>query len=502
MSGSHTTGTTGTTGTSETAGAAETTGTAGAVQATGSAETGVGWWAGNSRALLGLALPLILTNFAYVALTTVDIVMLGRLGAVEIAAAGLAIALFNQLRTTGTGLVTGVSNLVAEARVRDDRERVGALLFAGFFWATACGVVFCAVLLLIGPLLVLLGQDPEVVRKAGEFLMVLAPGMLPCLWFQNLRHFTTGLRRPGPLLAITLASVLVTIGLNYVLIYGKFGLPAFGFVGVAIATVTVFLLSFLAFIAVILRDGVLRPYLTSPDARRWSGDAVRSVWRLGLPISGTYASEAGFFSVLTLIVGTLGVEALAAQTVLNQIVYIVFMISAGLSHAASIHISEAAGGNDYATARRTGLLGTAWGVIAMLVVAVAYLAIPDPIVSLFISAEHAGNADIIALTVTGLLIAALMQVFDAVQNIGNGILRGIGDTAGPFRISLVGYWLIGLPAGYLLGVIADWGVEGVWIGQTIGLAATAAILLVAFLRRVDRLHRAASGAPVPEPESS
>ncbi|MFD4830677.1 MATE family efflux transporter [Streptomyces uncialis] len=456
----------------------------------------------NSRALLKLALPLILTNFAYVALTTVDIVMLGRLGAVEIAAAGLALALFNQLRTTGTGLVTGVSNLVAEARVQGDRQRVGALLFAGFFWATVCGVVFCAALLLIGPLLVLLGQDPAVVDKAGEFLMVLAPGMLPCLWFQNLRHFTTGLKRPGPLLAITLASIGVTIGLNYGLIYGKFGLPAFGFVGVAIATVTVFLLSFLAFVAVILRDGALRPYLTSPDARRWNGDAVRSVWRLGLPISGTYASEAGFFSVLTLIIGSLGADALAAQTVLNQIVYIVFMISAGLSHAASIHISEAGGGNDYVTARRTGLLGTVWGVIATLPLAVVYLVIPNPIASLFISAEDPGNADIVALTATGLLIAALIQVFDAVQNIGSGILRGIGDTAGPFRISLVGYWLIGLPAGYLLGVSADWGVVGVWTGQTIGLAATAAILLVAFLRRVDRLHRTAAGAPVPESELS
>ncbi|MFF8828589.1 MATE family efflux transporter [Streptomyces sp. NPDC015131] len=465
-------------------------------------EAGAGWWVTHSRALLRLAFPLILTNFAYVALTTVDIVMLGRLGAVEIAAAGLAIALFNQLRTTGTGLVTGVSNLVAEARVRDDRERIGALLFAGFFWATVCGVVFCAALLLIGPLLLLLGQDPEVVDKAGDFLLVLAPGMLPCLWFQNLRHVTTGLKRPGPLLAITLASVGVTIALNYALIYGEFGLPEFGFTGVAIATVTVFLLSFLAFVAVILRDPLLRPYLTAPAARRWDGDAVRSVWRLGLPISGTYASEAGFFSVLTLIIGSLGVDALAAQTVLNQIVYIVFMISAGLSHAASIHISEADGLDDYPTARRTGLLGTAWGVIATLLIAVLYLVIPEPIVSLFLSAEHAGNTDIVALTVTGLLIAALMQVFDATQNIGNGILRGIGDTAGPFRISLVGYWLIGLPAGYLLGVTADWGVEGVWIGQTIGLAATAAILLVAFLRRVDRLHRETSGAPVPRSEPS
>ncbi|MEV4281739.1 MATE family efflux transporter [Actinoplanes xinjiangensis] len=452
-----------------------------------------GWWTTSSRALLALAFPLILTNFAYVALTTVDIVMLGRLGALEIAAAGLAIALFNQLRTTGTGLVTGVSNLVAEANARGDRRRVRELLFAGFFWATVSGAGFCLALLSVGPLLVLLDQDPAVVAKAGDFLMILAPGMLPCLWLQNLRHFTTGLKRPGPLLAITIVSVGLTIALNYVLIYGRLGLPAFGFTGVAIATVTVFLLSFLAFTVLVLRDTTLRPYLEGPGLWVWRREAVTSVWRLGLPIAGTYASEAGFFSVLTLLVGTLGVEALAAQTVLNQIIYIVFMISAGISHAASIHISDAGGNADYGKARRLGLLAMTWGLIATLLVAVPYLLIPEPIVKLFISAEYAANVDVIALTVSGLLIAAVLQIFDAAQNIGNGILRGLGDTAGPFRISLVGYWLIGLPAAYLLGVTAGAGVQGVWIGQSIGLAATAAILLAAFLRRIDRLRQSPTG---------
>src|SRR5262249_13639839 len=158
-----------------------------------------------------------------------------------------------------------------------------------------------AILLLVNPLLIWLGQDPVVVDKAGRFLMIMAPGMLPCLWFQNLRHFTVALKRPGPLLVITVTSVGATIGLNYVLIYGKLGLPALGFLGVAIANVTVFLLSFLAFVAVILRDSAIRPYLAL-SGPRWSVDAARSVWRLGLPIAGTYASEAGFFSVLTLII--------------------------------------------------------------------------------------------------------------------------------------------------------------------------------------------------------
>ncbi|MGL5859647.1 MAG: MATE family efflux transporter, partial [Phycicoccus sp.] len=172
------------------------------------------------------------------------------------------------------------------------------------------------------------------------------------------------------------------------------------------------------------------------------------------------------------------------------------------SHAASIQISEASGVGDYVTARRTGLLGVGWGVLAMVLVAVVYLTLPEQVVSLFVPDQYADDGSVAALIVVGLLIAAVMQIFDAGQSIGGGILRGLGDTAGPFRISLFGYWLIGLPAAYLLGVTAGWGVEGVWTGQSIGLAVTAVLLLVAFLRRVERLRRQRTGATVGESRPS
>ncbi|OLU23285.1 MATE family efflux transporter [Pseudomonas sp. PA15(2017)] len=443
------------------------------------------------RLIMVLALPLILTNFAHVALTTIDIIVLGTLGARELAAGGLAIVLFNQLRTMGTGLVTGVSNLVAEAHARGDHGRIRELLFAGMFWATVSGLLFVAVLLLLERPLIWLGLEAEVAAMTFQYLLLAAPGLLPCLWFQTLRHFTVGLKHPGPLLAITLISIVLTAGLNYIVVYGKFGLPALGFPGVALTTTLVFLLSFLMFLGVVIRNSVLGPYL-SLSTWRWSGPAVRDVWKLGLPISGTYASEAGFFSVLTLLIGTLGIEALAAQTVLNQIIYIVFMISAGISHSASIHISEACGTADYARARRLGLVGLWLGVAAMLLVAVPYVWIPNSIVALFISADQAANATTLALAASGLLIAIVMQIFDASQNIGNGILRGTGDTVGPLRISLFGYWLIGLPCAYLLGITAGYNIHGVWIGQTVGLAATAALLVIAFRKRIARLSRPSS----------
>jgi len=455
-------------------------------------------WRGDVQAIVLLALPLILTNFAHVAVTTIDILVLGTLGARELAAGGLAIALFNQLRTMGTGLVTSVSNLVAEANARGEHKRVSELLMAGFFWATVSGLAFIALLLLLERPLVWLGQESTVAAMTFQYLLLAAPGLLPCLWFQTLRHFTVGLKYPGPLLAITLVAIVLTAGLNYIVVHGRFGVPALGFPGVALTTSLVFLISFLMFLYVVVSNKRLAPYITL-SALRWSPEAVHDVWRLGLPIAGTYASEAGFFTVLTLLIGTLGVEALAAQTVLNQIIYIVFMISAGISHAASIHISEACGVDDYPHARRLGLLSLALGVAAMLVVAIPYVLVPDLIVTLFISADQRSNATALALATSGLLIAAVLQIFDASQNIGNGILRGTGDTAGPLRISLLGYWLIGLPLAYLLGVTANYGIYGIWVAQTIGLAATAALLVASFHLRIGRLAPPASIRSTGEP---
>ncbi|WP_207783422.1 MATE family efflux transporter [Methylosinus sp. RM1] len=433
-----------------------------------------------------LSWPLILTNFAYVALTTIDIVVLGTLGAKDVAAGGLAIALFNQFRTTGTGLVTGVSNLVAEANSRGDEVAVQDLFKAGLFWATVAGLTFVFVFLLLDRPLTWLGQDPFVVAQAMDYLRIGALGLLPCLWFQTLRHFTVGLKRPGPLLMITIVSIGLTMGLNYGFVYGRFGLPALGFVGVAVTTTIVFYLSFLMFVGVIGKDRMLSAHMRL----RWSlpsAGAIASVWRMGLPIAGTYASEAGFFSVVTLLIGSMGVQALAAQTVINQIVYIVFMISAGISHSASVHISEACGVTEFSRARRLGYLGLGIGVLMMCIIGVVFMMVPERIALVFISADMAQDGNTVALIIAGLSIAAVLQIFDAGQNIGGGILRGAGDTAGPFQISLIGYWLVGLPSAYALGVSAGYGVYGVWIGLTIGLAATTLLLVILFEKRVAEL---------------
>ena len=434
--------------------------------------------------ITALAWPLILTNFAYVALTTLDIVFLSALGPADLAAGGLALALLGQLRAMGNGLVTGIGNLVA-----GDREdaAISGLVSAGFLLSSLAAIPFIALALSLEKPLIWLGQDPAVAARAVHFMVIAALGLLPCMWFETLRHFTSGMKQPGPLLAITLISAVLSAVLNYAFALGGFGFPKLGLTGVALTTALVPLLSFLMLAFAAKRRPALGRYLSFAA---WRADrrVVLRIWRLGLPIAATYGSEAGFFSALTLLIGTLGVSALAAQTVVNQAVYIVFMVSSGISYAVSIYISEAISQADFTRARRLSYTGLALGLLTMAVVAVPYLTMPNAIITLVMGTQTDLQPGTVELAAGGLAIAALLQVFDCSQSVANGSLRGAGDTASPFKLSLLGYWFLGLPAAYVLGIALRFGVYGVWSGLTLGLAATTVLLMVAFETRLERLE--------------
>ncbi|MGW4732142.1 MATE family efflux transporter [Streptomyces shenzhenensis] len=442
----------------------------------------------DGRTLATLAVPLALTQLAQVALTTTDTVMMGLISTEALAAGGLATVIFNQLRTMGVGLVTAVGNQVAVADARTEkgesgREDVRDLVRASLLLATLAGAVGAVLMVLIGHAVIWLGQDPDIVRTAKPVLYALAPGLLPCLWFQAIRQFTVGLRRPQALLRITLASIAVNAGLNWALIHGTWIVPKLGLPGIGLATTSVYTLSFLALYVSARRDPQLAPLL-SLSVWKTRPATLRRLAGLGAPIAATYGSEAGFFSVVALLVGSFGTAALAAHTAVNQLVYIVFQIAVGLSHAASLGVSrELALGNTAAVRRlRTTALACAAGV--MTVVAVVYATVPRLVLAPFLD-SHDGQAMDTAVKL--LLVAAVLQFFDCTQNIGVGLLRGLDDTRGGFRVTLVGYWLVGLPAAALFGFAAGLDTFGIWIGLLTGLAITALLLLRRFRQRVDRL---------------
>ncbi|MFB6634688.1 MATE family efflux transporter [Streptomyces sp. NPDC056362] len=438
----------------------------------------------DSRALAVLAVPLALTQLAQVALTTTDTIMMGLLGTTELAAGGLAIVLFNQIRTMGVGLVTSVGNQIAAAAARAEKDdadtvaeteaydEVRGIVRAGLAVATLAGLAGALVMIAIGHLLTWLGQDTAVVALTRTMIYALAPGLLPCLWFQAIRQFTVGMRRPQALLRITLASIAVNAALNWALIHGAFGLPRLGLTGVGLATSTVYLLSFLALHLAAKKDPVLAPHLTLDP--RADAATVRRLIGLGVPIAATYGSEAGFFSVTALMAGSFGPDALAAHTAVNQLVYIVFQVAVGLSHAASINVSRELALGNHDAARRIKNTALACAGAVMTIVGTLYLTLPRVVLAPFLDT---GSDQALTLATQLLIVTAFLQFFDCAQNIGVGLLRGLDDTRSGFRITLIGYWAVGLPATGLLAYALHLGVLGIWLGLLTGLAATALLLL-------------------------
>ncbi|MGW7573463.1 MATE family efflux transporter [Streptomyces sp. NPDC054765] len=445
----------------------------------------------DSRALATLAVPLVLTQLAQVALTTTDTVMMGMLGTADLAAGGLAIVLFNQLRTMGVGLVTSVGNQIAAASARaegtreneapdgaeqDSDHEVRTIVRAGLAVATLAGIAGAVLMLLIGQALTFLGQQADIVDRAQTMLLALAPGLLPCLWFQAIRQFTVGMRRPQALLQITVASVAVNAGINWALIHGTWGLPKLGLPGVGVATSLVYLLSFLALYLSAKKDPVLGPLL-SLNVTKADRTAVRRLVQLGIPIAATYGSEAGFFSVTALMAGSFGSAALAAHTAVNQLVYIVFQVAVGLSHAASLNVSRELALDRPEAALRIKNTALACAGAVMVVVGIVYVTLPDLVLSPFFDTSSAHDAQAVSIATHLLLVIMVLQFFDCAQNIGVGLLRGLDDTKSGFRITLIGYWAIGLPAAWLLGYTAGLHTLGIWLGLLTGLAATAILLL-------------------------
>lgn len=445
----------------------------------------------DSRALGALAVPLILTQLAQVALTTTDTVMMGLLGTTELAAGGLAIVIFNQIRTMGVGLVTSVGNRIAAAAARAEQaatradhdgdgtegaaahDEVQDIVRAGLAVATLASIAGALIMILIGQLLTWLGQDAAVVDLTRTMLYALAPGLLPCLWFQAIRQFTVGMRRPQALLRITIVSIAVNAGLNWILIHGALGLPRLGLTGVGIATSSVYLLSFIALHLAAKRDSELAPLLTL-DITRADPATVKHLLGLGIPIAATYGSEAGFFSVTALMAGSFGPDALAAHTAVNQLVYIVFQVAVGLSHAASINVSRELALDNHDGARRIKNTALACAAAVMTFVGIIYLTVPGLVLAPFL---ETGSDRALTIATHLLIITAFLQFFDCAQNIGVGLLRGLDDTRSGFRITLIGYWAIGLPVSWLLAYALNLDTVGIWLGLLTGLAATAFLLL-------------------------
>jgi MATE family multidrug resistance protein len=429
-----------------------------------------------TRELLSLAGPIVTVQVGLMFMGVVDTAMVGRVSAADLAAVALGSLYFFMVSIFGVGVLMALDPIVAQAIGAGEPVAVARGVQRGLL-VTLVLTVWTSVWLLPGePILALLRQPGDVVPIAAGYARALIPGMLPFFVFVVFRQSLQAMGHVRPVVYTIILGNLANVLLNWVLIFGHWGMPALGAVGSGWATsISRWLMTVGLLLGAWPR---LRPTLVPihRDAAAWP--PLARLLRIGIPIGLQHQLEFGAFAVAGLLMGTLGTTQMAAHQVAINLASLTFMVPLGVGAAASVLVGRAVGRGDSDDARRAAGAALLTGSAFMATCAVIMLALPSPLASVYTA-----NAPVLAVAATLIPLAGLFQVFDGIQVVSMGALRGLGDTRGPMLISLLGFWLVGLPVSIYLGFEAGAGPVGIWWGLVAGLAAVALLLLVRVRRR-------------------
>ena len=430
-------------------------------------------------ATLRLAAPLAAANLMQMLVYAIDVIFVARLGQEALAAASLSIALFGLVAWSLSGLTGAVAPLVAAElgrnvhAVREVRRTVRMALWLALIGA-AGGMAICA---LGQPLMLLTGQSPAVAARAGWFLAVLMFALPPMIASNVLRTFVSALGRPYFATAITAAAIGVNALGNWVFVFGHLGAPALGLQGSAISSVITSVITFLAYVLAIRADRRLRRYHLFGRFWRTEWSRFRELVRIGLPIAATILAEAGLFSAAAFLMGRIGEAQLAGHTIALQIAALAFQVPFGIGQAATIRVGYHYGAGNRAGVARAGWVAIVTGGAFMAITASLMLLAPHLFLSIYVDVSAPANAAMVGFAVQYMVVAAAFQLFDGIQAVAAGALRGLQDTRVPMLIAIFAYWVPGAAASIGLGLHTPLAGLGVWLGLLIALAVVAAMLL-------------------------
>lgn len=436
---------------------------------------------------LSLSVPLVGIQLAQAAIGITDTLMVGRLGAAELAALALATAFFFTFFIVGLGLTQAVLPLAAEAQGAEDPIMLRRTIRMGFWVAGGYTVLAIAILFNTEAILLFAGQTPETVRFASDYIAIAKWALLPMLLFMNLRAFYTVLDCANLMFAINILGVLANIMLNYMFIFGNWGAPELGVDGAAVATLGTAILTLAGMVVLSLYDKRMKDFDIYGRFWRVDTEILRRIIRLGFPIGMTLLAEVGLFTAATILVGRIGTLELAAHGIVMQLASLSFMVPLGLSNVATTRVALAYGRRNVEDLRRAAYATIILAVGFSGAAAFVFLAIPTPLISIFLNAAREDTAAVVALAIPYLFLAALFQLVDGTQAVAAGALRGMQDTRVPMVIAIISYWIVGLGSGYVLAFPLGLGGEGVWMGLALGLAVAAILLTARFVMR-DRLR--------------
>ncbi len=445
--------------------------------------------------MVRLAAPVVVVQVGMMTMGVVDTVMVGRLSPQALAAVALGNLYFFGLAVFGMGTLMVLDPVVAQAVGADDGPAIARGMQRGVLLAAVLSLPAALLLLTAEPFMALLRQPPDVVPLAAAYAVHLAPGVFPFFLFVVLRQSLQSMRVTAPILAAIVIANLGNALLNWMLVFGRLGAPALGVVGSAWATTASrWLLALLVLglawrhVAQYLRP--LRPEILDPAP-------LARMLRLGLPIGSQYFFEFGAFALVALMMGWLGTMPMAGHQVAINLASLTFMVPLGVADAASVLVGQAVGRRDPRAIRGSAASALVCGIGFMSCTAVLFLSAP-----LGLARLYTPDREVILVAAALIPLAGVFQVFDGTQTVAGGILRGLGETRVAMQVNLVGYWLIGLPVSYWLGIRLGIGPAGLWWGLVLGLGIVATILLLRVrvaLRREQR--RVVIDDPAPGPVS-
>ena len=434
----------------------------------------------HARAALRLGLPLIGGHLGQVAIGVTDTVMVGWYGVEALAAVTLGSSYFFVLFLMGAGFAWAVMPLVAASHSAGDEVSIRRATRMGLWLSFAFAVLVLPLMLFSQPILLAMGQEPQVALDAARYLRIAGFGVFPALILMVLRNYLAALERTQIVFWITIVAAFANAAANYALIFGNWGAPELGIVGAALASVitqTVSVIGAVLYVLFVLPHHALFQRLWRAD---W--EMLGRVFRLGWPIGLTNLSEVGLFAGSAVMMGWLGAIPLAAHGIALQLASITFMVHLGLANVATIRAGNAVGRQDRPHLVRGARVVIVLSLTMAILTIIGFVVWPEPLISLFMQRDEPARDQILAIGVVLLALAALFQLVDGAQAVALGLLRGVQDTTVPMVLAGVSYWLVGLPASYGLGFVAGYGAAGIWMGLVAGLACAAALLMLRFWR--------------------
>lgn len=432
-------------------------------------------------AVLRLGIPLVGGHLAQFAIGLTDTIVVGWYGVPELAALVLATSMFFTLFLFGSGFAWAMLPMVSTFAAREDATGIRRATRMGLWLSILYACLVMPVLWFSAPVLGWLGQTPEVADMAQQYLRIAGWGMLPALGVVVMKNYLAGLELTRVALWVTLVAAGMNGVLNWLLVFGEFGLPEMGIRGAALASLLVQALSLGLIMAYALRRLPEHDLL----ARFWRPDweMFARVFGLGLPIGLTTLAEVTLFAGASVLMGWLGTVPLAAHGVVLQISSATFMLQLGLSNAATVRVGNALGRGDRVHMRRGAQVVVALSVAIAALSILLFLAVPEMLLGIFISPHEPQREAILEVGRKLLLLAALFQLMDALQVVHVGLLRGLHDTRWPMLMATLSYWGVGMTGALVLGFGLEIGAVGVWTGLVLGLTAAAVLLMARFWGR-------------------